>query len=89
VAKHVADRHQSVLDVVIHLSCEVTHGDPPLGLPQPGGADAESAHHRAEQTREGADLVGPVGGEVVVETVQVDSGGLLSETGEGPADAGG
>ena len=53
------------------------------------GADAEPRRHRAEQAGEGADLVGPVGGEVLVEPVQVDRGGLLGQTGERPADAGG
>ena len=57
VPQHVADRHQTVLDVVVDLSRQVARRDAALGLAQPGGAEAEPLGHGAERGGERADLV--------------------------------
>ena len=87
VAEHVPDRREAVLDVVIHLARQVAQRDPALRLAEPHRAGAEPPRHRAEQAGERADLVRPVGGEVLVQPVEVDRRGLVGELAERAAHA--
>ena len=59
-----------------------------LGLAEAGGAEPEPLGHGAERAGEGADLVGPVAGEALVQPVEVDRGGPRGQLGERAADAG-
>ncbi len=81
------DRGEPVLHVVIHLARDVAQGGPALGLTHAGGTLAEARRHLSQQAAERPDLVPPVGGEIDVETVQVDRPGFAGQLGERLADS--
>src|SRR5207247_6793099 len=76
VPKHVADRREAVLDVVVHLPGQVADGGTTLYLTQPGGADSKPLGHGAKQPGERADLVGAIAVEALIQAVEVDLRGL-------------
>ena len=85
--EHVANGGETVLDVVVHLPGEVAHRDAALRVTKPRGAESQPIGHRAQESRERADLVGSRGREVLIEAVEIDRGRLLGQLGERPVDS--
>src|SRR5205823_6660762 len=71
MAEYVANRNQTVLDVVVHLAGEVAHRQAALGLAQARGTGAQPLGHGSEQAAERPDLVRPITVECDVQPVHV------------------
>ncbi len=77
MAEYVADRRETVLDVVVHLACQLADRRAALRFLEATGASAETLGHRPEQPRQRAYFVSARAPEIDIEAIEIDLGGLV------------